>query len=100
MENEEGLVVTGVQSSSPAWRSGLSGQGIILSVNGTAATRALLNSVTGAATPGDTIRLRFICRGKTRSAEVVLGEKTTRSFLITPGADPGCYSEKLVEGLV
>lgn len=88
MENDDGLVVAGVSSDSPAWNSGLNGQDIILSVNGTRASRAILNDVIGAATPGDTISLNVMHRGKIRRSPVVLGEKTTRSFLITPGADP------------
>lgn len=87
MENDDGLVATEVTSGSPAWYSGLSGQDIILSVNGTRASRVILNDVISAAIPGDTISLHIVHRGKPRRTNVVLGEKTTRSFLITPDAD-------------
>lgn len=88
MENDDGLVITGVSSDSPARQSGLNGQDIILSVNGTRASRAILNDVIGTAKPGDTISLNVMHRGKTRRTDVVLGKKTTRSFLITPATDP------------
>lgn len=87
-ENDDGPVITDVSSDPPAWHSDLSGQDIILSGNGLPCSRAILNVVIDAATLGDTINRNVMHRGKTCRSSVVLGERTARSFLITPGADP------------
>jgi hypothetical protein len=57
-------------------------------VNEIKASRAVLSEVLKAAMPGDTVTVKVTRRGKSTDAEVVLGERSERSFLITSRARP------------
>jgi predicted metalloprotease with PDZ domain len=87
-QDNENLVITGVEWDSPGYKAGLSPQDVILEINGQKANEDLLNKVMDAASPGSKITLTITHRNITDKIEVVTSRKTERSYEIKPMSDP------------
>jgi predicted metalloprotease with PDZ domain len=90
-------VVSRVEWDSPASRAGLSAQDEIVALDGTRVTARTLGDALALRRPGDTIRVLVSRRGGTREIEVVLGERTERSFRITPLPAPTPLQTSILE---
>jgi len=82
------LVISSVESESPAQRGGLMAQDQILALDGTRVNAKSLDDALKLRKPGDKMRVLLSRRGTVRELEVELGQKSERSFKIKPMANP------------
>jgi predicted metalloprotease with PDZ domain len=82
------LVISSVESESPAQRGGLMAQDQILALDGTRVNAKSLEDALKLRKPGDKLRVLLSRRGTIRDLEVELGQKSERSFKIKPMANP------------
>ncbi len=83
-EEGENLIITRVEYESPAYKAGLSAQDIVREINGKNASLNIWNDLTSQGKPGEKATFSVSHRDKINSVEVILGEKTVRSFEIRP----------------
>jgi predicted metalloprotease with PDZ domain len=81
-EEGENLSITRVEYDSPAYKAGLSPQDIVKEINGSDASLKAWNELIGMGNPGEKVTLTVSHREKLNKIEVILEEKTTRSFEI------------------
>ena len=81
-------VISSVELDSPASLAGLSAQDEILAFDGARVTQRSLSGTLNSRKPGDKVKVLYARRGTVHETEVTLGEKTERSFGITPLANP------------
>ncbi len=94
---EGNLTISSVEWGSPAQKGGLSAQDEILALDGIRATARTLDRVLDSKKPGDKIRVLIARRGMLQEKEVVLVEKTERSFRIRPMSDPNPLQTLILE---
>ncbi len=96
-ENGDNLLITRIESNTPAYIAGLSPQDIITEIGGKKASAKLLSDLLSSKKPGDVIILTVTHREITNTVEVELGKKTTRSFEIKPIPDPAKEQAALLD---
>ncbi len=96
-ENGDNLLITRVESNTPAYIAGLSPQDIIMEIDGKKASAKLLSDLLSSKKPGDVIILTVTHREITNTVEVELGKKTTRSFEIKHIPDPAKEQAALLD---
>lgn len=84
----DNLMITRVEWDSPAYRAGLSFQDVINEVDGMKLTASQLEEKLSGLKKGDRITISVTHRENRNTLEIILGEKTIRSFEIKPMADP------------
>jgi predicted metalloprotease with PDZ domain len=87
-EEADNLMITAVEWNSPGYWAGLSPQDVIKEIDGVKATKKLLNERLSSAKPGDKITISVTHREIFNTYEIILGERTTRSFEIIPLNNP------------
>ena len=87
-QDNENLVITGVEWDSPAYKAGLSPLDVIKEVNGEKANEGVLNNIMDATNPGSKISLTITHRNITETFEVETGTKKVRSFEIKSLPNP------------
>lgn len=90
-------VVSAVELDSPASWAGLSAEDELLALDGERVTSRSFPSALSGKKPGDEVRIVFSRRGRVREAEAVLGQRTERSFRITPLPDPTPAQKALLD---
>jgi predicted metalloprotease with PDZ domain len=78
------LVISGVETGSPASKSGLSAQDEIVALDGARASARSLGAFLDRRKPGDRIRITISRRGEVRDVEAVLGIRPEKTFAIKP----------------
>jgi len=96
-QDNENLLITGVEWDSPAYKAGLSPLDVIKEVNGQKANEGILNNVMDSAKPGSKISFTITHRNITETIEVETGKKKVRSFEIKPVADPSPQQAAILE---
>jgi predicted metalloprotease with PDZ domain len=91
------LSITSIVFDSPAARSGLSVQDEILALDGVRANARSFSDLSDARKPGDKVRILVSRRNGVREFDVVLGQKTERSFRVTPKTNPTPLQAKILE---
>ncbi len=84
----DNLMITRVEWDSPAYKAGLSFQDVINEVDGMKLTASQLEEKLSGLKKGDKITISVTHRENRNTLEIILGEKTIRSFEIKPMADP------------
>jgi predicted metalloprotease with PDZ domain len=82
------LTVSGVEWDSPAARAGLSLQDEIISLDGVPVDRRTLDEELARRKPGDTVKLVVARRSGRHELQAVLGQKTERTFTLSPLPHP------------
>lgn len=83
-EDGENLVISRIDYDSPGFKAGLSAQDIIKEINGLKASLKTWNELVSSGKPGEKIIIQVAHRDKMNNVEIILEEKTIRSFEIKP----------------
>ena len=88
-EDKDGkLTISAVEANSPARHAGLAAQDEIKALDGAKVDAKTLNETLASKKPGDKVKLNVVRADKDLEVEVVLGNKTERSFRIKPVSNP------------
>jgi predicted metalloprotease with PDZ domain len=89
-QKEDSVFVAAVDYESPAWNAEIRRGQQLLKINGQKASADLFNKTINSSRPGDKINISCFVNNETRNIEFILGQKTEKSFKITPAenADP------------
>jgi predicted metalloprotease with PDZ domain len=90
------LVVSAIESNSPAYQAGLAANDEIKSLDGTRVDASALNASVNSRKPGDRLRLAINRAGRDVEANVSLGHKLRKSFKIIPVADPNALQSAIL----
>ena len=91
------LIINSVEWNSSAYHAGLSAQDEILEIDGVKANAEVFRALPKNKQPGEKVKLRLSYRGEEREIEVTLGQKTERSFRITPIKNPSSLQNAILK---
>jgi predicted metalloprotease with PDZ domain len=92
------LSITRVDWYSPGWKAGLSPGDEIVAINENPVYKNCWEELTGAANPGDTIRLTVTHRGNHYKRNLIAGIKTERTYHITSAVQPEELQSDILTG--
>lgn len=79
-KRDEQMIVSGIESNSPAWDAGLSTQDIVIAADGTIVTAEIFKNIVAAKKPGDTLTLTVSRNDKEQNIVIAATKKTTKTF--------------------
>jgi predicted metalloprotease with PDZ domain len=82
------LRINTVAYKSPAWDKGIRGRTVILTVDGTPATKDILFKAFETKNTGDSLTLGLLKNGEKKDITIVLGRLREKTFKITPLPNP------------
>jgi predicted metalloprotease with PDZ domain len=91
------LVISGVETGSPASKAGLSAQDELVALDGARASARSLGTCLDRKKPGDRIRITISRRGEIRDVEAVLGSRPEKTFAIKPLASATPLQSSILE---
>lgn len=94
------MIVSGIESNSPAWHAGLNTQDIVMAADGNKVTTENFKNILTVKKPGDTLTLTISRHDKERNIAIVLTKKTTRSFDIQPLSNMNALQESIYKSLL
>ena len=91
------LVISAVESNSPARRAGLAANDEIRNAAGTRVDALALNTLVASKKPGSRLRLAINRAGRDVEMEVTLGHRLRQSFKIVPVANPDALQSTILK---
>ena len=95
---DDSLFVSSIEWNGPAWLAGVRIRQYVTEVNGIKATTQLLTGFIENAKPGEKLSLKVWSDNRQQAAEIILGHKTKREFLITPLISPTILQKQILDG--
>ncbi|MBK7870478.1 MAG: M61 family metallopeptidase [Saprospiraceae bacterium] len=96
----DNLTISSIEWNSPAWHAGLSAQDEIIEIDHIKANPQILKDVLNNKNSGDIIKLLVSYRNEQREVSVKLGQKTEKSFHITPMANPNSLQMSILNAWI
>ncbi|CAN5717961.1 PDZ domain-containing protein [soil metagenome] len=99
-KREEQMIVSGIESNSPASHAGLSTQDIVIAADGNKVTAENFKNILAAKKPGDTLLVTISRHDKEQNIIIVPIKKVTKNFDIQPVSNMNTLQESIYKTLL